>query len=178
MTTGKIYFITDGEFIKIGYTEKDINTRLAQLQTANAKELIVVLDLLGSRELEKQLHKKFGHLKIRGEWFRKEGEILEYIRSNNQDAIFTVLDSTYLKYRQEPKELFMIAFTPNDHEIYVAVDHYPGGIAEVTWKGMGFLLLDDYVYVPLSEVESARRELFDVPRKLRDSTLKKLQGFY
>ena len=34
-----IYFLSDGEYIKIGYTKQDVYSRINSLQTANAREL-------------------------------------------------------------------------------------------------------------------------------------------
>lgn len=65
-----IYFITDGEFVKIGYTDnEDLAPRLAALQTANARELRVVGTIPGGADVEATLHRVFGALRVRGEWF-------------------------------------------------------------------------------------------------------------
>ena len=63
-----VYFIRQGEFIKIGFTESPLN-RLSQLQTANPNNLEVLLIIDGGRELEVKYHELFKEHIYRGEWF-------------------------------------------------------------------------------------------------------------
>jgi T5orf172 domain. len=74
-----IYFITDGEYIKIGYTRTYPIIRLKELQTGNPKPLKLLATMEGGLSLEKELHNTFRPYKAQGEWFRSSGEILEYI---------------------------------------------------------------------------------------------------
>jgi hypothetical protein len=74
-----IYFITDGEYIKIGYTRMYPIARLKELQTGNPKPLKLLATMVGGLSLEKELHNKFKPYKAQGEWFISSGEILEYI---------------------------------------------------------------------------------------------------
>lgn len=77
-----VYFIQcgDGGPIKIGIA-KAVNERLADLQVANPYEL----RLLGyvptddAEALEGRLHGQFYQLRIRGEWFRPEAVLLDFI---------------------------------------------------------------------------------------------------
>lgn len=69
-----IYFISDGEYTKIGYTKEEsiglYMNRLKQLQTANPKKLeIVGLIMKKDSSFEKRLHKGFSKYHVRGEWF-------------------------------------------------------------------------------------------------------------
>lgn len=65
-----IYFITDGEYVKIGFTDKDdVQQRLSTLQTGNARELTLLGTMQGGRESEMLLHQVFSSLRVRGEWF-------------------------------------------------------------------------------------------------------------
>jgi Meiotically up-regulated gene 113 len=74
-----VYFTENGpDFIKIGFST-DPNSRRSQLQTSTPYELRVVLAIPGTMETEKKLHKRFQHLRVRGEWFRKDPELLEFI---------------------------------------------------------------------------------------------------
>lgn len=61
-----------GGLIKIGYS-RNVKPRV---QTIRAK---VIGAVPGEREVEKKLHKRFAHLRVRGEWFRPEDDLLEYI---------------------------------------------------------------------------------------------------
>ncbi len=61
--------------IKIGSTV-DVATRLLELQVSHWEKLSVV----GVCHLkEHEVHDRFGHLRIRGEWFRAEPELLDFI---------------------------------------------------------------------------------------------------
>lgn len=54
--------------IKIGCAG-DPNARLLQLQTACPYELRLLGYVPGGQKLEKELHKKYAHLRLRNEWF-------------------------------------------------------------------------------------------------------------
>ena len=80
---GCVYFVQEGEggAIKIGYAKNPI-ARLKELQVANPDKLNMLgVIRVDSGNLEYLIHKKFAHLKIRGEWFRPEKELLEYIKT-------------------------------------------------------------------------------------------------
>lgn len=81
--TGFIYFVTcvsSANYpIKIGWACTPMATRLAGLQNGNPNMLTVVGTLAGTQEDEKKLHTYFGHLRIRGEWFVRNGELVDYI---------------------------------------------------------------------------------------------------
>lgn len=66
-----MYFIADaeGEYIKIGYTTKDIHTRLAQIQTGNPKKLQLVGWMQGNRGTERLMQERFKMYHAHGEWF-------------------------------------------------------------------------------------------------------------
>ena len=80
-----IYFITDVTYIKIGYTKNDIQKRLKQLQTSNAKKLYLLGWMEGNMVDEKRLHTIFGKYKVRynGEWFKPDESLLTFINDNN-----------------------------------------------------------------------------------------------
>lgn len=73
------YFITDGQGnVKIGHTDRDAYHRIMEMQTGNAFEL----KLLGVCDLnECELHVKFAHYHVRGEWFVLSDEIKEFIKN-------------------------------------------------------------------------------------------------
>lgn len=80
-----IYFITDITYIKIGYTKNNVQKRLKQLQTSNAKKLYLLGWMEGTMEDEKRLHTIFGKHKVRynGEWFRPDKSLIDFINKNN-----------------------------------------------------------------------------------------------
>ena len=74
-----IYFIKgcDTNTVKIG-DAKDVERRLSQLQTGCPEKLIIWGTYEGELT-EKEIHKKFEDLNIRGEWFEFEEPILRFI---------------------------------------------------------------------------------------------------
>ena len=52
---------------KIGFTNKEPLKRLGALQTGNPYELELITTINGEQDLEKELHLKFNHLKLKGE---------------------------------------------------------------------------------------------------------------
>lgn len=71
-----IYFISDGEFTKIGVT-KSIESRLRDIQCGNPRDLEVKALVKGSFNLERKLHKYFKKSRIRGEWYKISNESIE-----------------------------------------------------------------------------------------------------
>jgi len=74
-----VYFITDGEFIKIGKANDPIE-RMRTMQTGNAREL----KMLGyyedyDEELESYMHKAFAKDRVRGEWFKPSKDLYNFI---------------------------------------------------------------------------------------------------
>jgi hypothetical protein len=66
-----IYLIhnKDSNTCKIGYSKAPAE-RLRQLQTSNHSKLELTINVEGSQAEEKQLHKKYAHLRLNGEWFQ------------------------------------------------------------------------------------------------------------
>lgn len=63
-----IYFITDGEYTKIGVADNP-EKRLMELQTGNGRRLKLLLSVDGSYEEEGRLHSVLGKHRQVGEWF-------------------------------------------------------------------------------------------------------------
>lgn len=68
-----VYFISDGEYVKIGVA-KDLSKRLTALQTANARKLELLFAIPTNSEktafeLEGILHNQYSHYAVSGEWF-------------------------------------------------------------------------------------------------------------
>lgn len=82
-----IYFVLDGTrrgHVKIGVTDRDVNVRLQGIQTSAPGKLILLGTLPGNRHEEQNLHRRFAEFRVRprGEWFRHEGELREFIESS------------------------------------------------------------------------------------------------
>ena len=70
---GFVYFITDGEFVKIGVSAAPL-MRMAELQGANARDLkllyvIPMKDSDDAYKIEKYLHNAYAEHRMNGEWF-------------------------------------------------------------------------------------------------------------
>ncbi|MEX1059424.1 MAG: GIY-YIG nuclease family protein [Methyloceanibacter sp.] len=77
----RIYFIsTDDEFIKIGFTT-NLRERIRSLRTASPKRLRVHVAIPGTRDDERELHRRFAVHHVRGEWFKFSDAIADFIAS-------------------------------------------------------------------------------------------------
>lgn len=76
-----VYFIQMGDGpIKIGKSD-DPDRRLLDFKTASPHKCHVLKRIKAHFSLEAQLHKKFAHIRLEGEWFKPEQELLDYIES-------------------------------------------------------------------------------------------------
>jgi hypothetical protein len=75
-----IYFIQQGDqpYVKIGIAA-DFVRRVDALQTASPHALRVLAYFPGTPRVERELHVRFGHLRMLGEWFHLAPEVVEYI---------------------------------------------------------------------------------------------------
>jgi hypothetical protein len=73
-----VYFVTDGEQVKIGHAV-DAANRLRSLQCSHTRPLTILATLLAHVSVERLIHRKFHHLRTRGEWFRQAPELQEFI---------------------------------------------------------------------------------------------------
>lgn len=74
-----VYFIRDDDgAIKIGHSISP-EVRLGGLQVGSSRPLFLIGSIDGGEQLESELHKKFDHLKIHGEWFHAEPELEAFI---------------------------------------------------------------------------------------------------
>ncbi len=74
-----VYFAqrkTNG-LIKIGWS-RSVKVRMSAVRAK------VIGAVPGEREVELSLHKRFAHLRVRGEWFKPDDELLVYIQSEAQ----------------------------------------------------------------------------------------------
>jgi hypothetical protein len=80
-----VYFILneDSSAIKIGKA-KDISKRIKSLQTSSPAKLRLIKSIQvksdkEAQELEQSLHKQFQEIRLAGEWFKAEANLLDYI---------------------------------------------------------------------------------------------------
>ena len=84
---GNIYFFSDMQYIKIGFTTETIQKRMSRLKTGNPKDIYCLCNYKGTILQEKELHKTFIKDRVRdnGEWFYPSSEIIDYINKINKE---------------------------------------------------------------------------------------------
>lgn len=76
----QVYFISDEQgYIKIGVA-RNVDSRLKSLQTASRQELTLVGAVEGSYKDERRYHQMFADLRVRGEWFRPDVRLTNFIK--------------------------------------------------------------------------------------------------
>lgn len=82
---GFVYFVQMGDSgpIKIGFTI-NAQRRLDSLQSCNPEQLNLRLAVPGSTWDEEEYQGDFRRSRIRGEWYRPTGDLLEFIRLANE----------------------------------------------------------------------------------------------
>lgn len=73
-----VYFIRSGEAVKIGVSI-NVPLRTTVLATGSPWPVDLLAVMPGDRAAEKRLHRRFAHLRLKGEWFRAEPELLDFI---------------------------------------------------------------------------------------------------
>lgn len=75
----QVYFVQDGAgMVKIGYA-KNVTSRYANLQAANASELKMLVWAPGDSVAEERLHSAFARHRRQGEWFEPAPDLMAYI---------------------------------------------------------------------------------------------------
>ena len=116
MNNSNVYLLNSNNFYKIGRTSNSVNSRLKGIQTSNPNKVILVhsigsLSHAQSIIVEKQLHDKYNHLNVSGEWFSlNESDLTECI--NFMDSI--IPDKTVLKPRPRVIEDFIEPYEDNE----------------------------------------------------------------
>lgn len=102
---GTIYLVTDGENTKIGATTYNTQKRLNELQTGNAKRLMIV----GSYEVENKLsseralHQEYQDKNILGEWFKLDSSDINRILAEKP---YVTKNSLYMEVGENDDWLF------------------------------------------------------------------------
>lgn len=82
-----IYFIKQGDYVKIGYTS-NIQKRIAQLQTSSPNRLKLIGLIDGTLDDESEYHRRFSHLRGNGEWFVHTQGLDNFINALNKDLMY------------------------------------------------------------------------------------------
>lgn len=80
-----VYFVAAGKYLKIGFSV-DVHARIESFRTGCPDEIELLATIPGGAKEERRLHKRFAHLHHRGEWFRFEGSLADYVASLNAEA--------------------------------------------------------------------------------------------
>ncbi|NRF60890.1 GIY-YIG nuclease family protein [Vibrio coralliilyticus] len=77
-----VYLIkaVDSKIYKIGATT-ELDKRIKALQNFHHERLELIASGKGGKKLEKELHKQFAHLQVKGEWFKLSDKELDEIVS-------------------------------------------------------------------------------------------------
>ena len=83
-----VYFIemVGHDFIKIGRA-KDVQSRLSSIQSSNPYKLELIASFFFFGHAEKMLHEMFAEHRERGEWFRKNDDLMSFIDEINSGRI-------------------------------------------------------------------------------------------
>lgn len=76
----RVYFIRMRDLIKIGYTAA-LKQRLSSIGDTMPYPIELLHDVPGDRFSEAWHHWRFDHLRVKGEWFKDDPELLDYIKS-------------------------------------------------------------------------------------------------
>lgn len=73
-----VYFARAGDAIKIGVSI-DVRARVRGLSTSSPVPIELLAAMPGGVDEERALHRRFAYLRMNGEWFRAESELLDFI---------------------------------------------------------------------------------------------------
>jgi len=109
-----VYFIqgTITKLIKIGRTDRVVRNpeklRFKELQAGSPDELVILACVPEwSKKEECVLHRGFAHLRVHGEWFRPEQELLDFLDKPLEAVVEWLSDQSArpLKKGLDPKDL-------------------------------------------------------------------------
>ncbi len=78
---GWVYFMASRGLIKIGFSRSP-QERAKQLAYKGFKPIEIVGVMLSRCGLERELHFRFAHLRVQGEWFTPSDELRDFIASS------------------------------------------------------------------------------------------------
>lgn len=122
-----VYFIQAGPSgpVKIG-TTGDLKKRLAGLQTSTAADLVMLGVIPGGREKEAALHTQFQHLRMRGEWFVPDPDLLGFIRQQGAELLSLITDAADFILDHEMTRIVTVdgGVTRHDRHCAASAEHF------------------------------------------------------
>jgi excisionase family DNA binding protein len=86
-----VYFAATHEHVKIGYARRsNLLQRMWAIQCMNPHQVKLLAVAEGNIAVEQEFHRRFRNLNVRGEWFHRKGELVEFIDSLPCKGIPTV----------------------------------------------------------------------------------------
>jgi Meiotically up-regulated gene 113 len=107
-----IYIVGFGCYVKIG-SSKNVTFRLSILQSYSPETLAIYGCMDWPNSTERLLHRYFKDHHLRGEWFRKEGELARWIAEGCPPLTPTQIAAT----RKRPKDTTLRAI--NCRQLYI-----------------------------------------------------------
>ena len=101
--TGYVYFIQRGDAIKIGFSVQP-ERRMENLQSSHHLPLQLLGTVPASVVDEMAVHARFAHLRIRGEWFRSDRDLIQFIKTA-KDAGRILMITTAEEVRRVQRDL-------------------------------------------------------------------------
>ena len=93
-TKGFVYFAPKDGLLKIGFSTHP-QRRARELKPDGPLKLIV-----GTSDIEKELHQRFNVQRVTGEWFKNEGDLKQFV-----DALELLLDTgPWQRTRNKPRK--------------------------------------------------------------------------
>jgi hypothetical protein len=106
---GFVYMIEAGQFVKIGFTSKDLRERLQSYISHCPFEVRVLFCVPGSLELEKKIHVAMRRFHFRNEWFTYANSMAYFINTMAPQGVNPSSFNTGTKRRKvwamKPKEV-------------------------------------------------------------------------
>lgn len=78
MSDSIVYFAQMGPYVKIGHTV-NLKQRLSAIRTSAPEPVAVIYWCPGAQGEEKRFHRLFNEAHLRGEWFRFDGPIAQFL---------------------------------------------------------------------------------------------------
>jgi transcriptional regulator with XRE-family HTH domain len=87
MSAGIVYVLQCGEYYKIGRTQ-NLPQRVSDLQMSNPFPIAVIhtWETVAHQRLERRLHQRLSHAKVRGEWFRLTADEILALKAITAEA--------------------------------------------------------------------------------------------
>jgi hypothetical protein len=76
---GTVYVAGYGSFVKIGFTSGPVEDRLAAITTPLPFNIYGTFPNV-TRALERELHARFAHQRLNGEWFHRSADVAKWIK--------------------------------------------------------------------------------------------------